>query len=231
MGALDALDMSLKLSKEEEAERLEAAQRRLLELRLDMAGLTRDDGRLGPPLCVLFEGVDASGKGGAIKRLVASLDPRHVRVAQFAAPDPRREAAPLSLAVRPRAAGLGRHGGARPVVVRARARRARRGLRDRRAVVARVHRDRRVRADARARGHAARQVLAAHLRRGAAQAVQGAREGPAEGMEADRRGLAQPREARRSTRRRSRTCSSTPTTSTRRGMWSRRTRSATRASR
>ena len=86
MGALDALDMSLKLSKAEEAERLEAAQSRLLELRLDMAGLTSPDGRLGPPLCVVFEGLDASGKGGAIKRLVTSLDPRHVRVAQFAAP-------------------------------------------------------------------------------------------------------------------------------------------------
>jgi len=35
---------------------------------------------------VLFEGWDASGKGGALKRLVASLDPRHVRVASFAAP-------------------------------------------------------------------------------------------------------------------------------------------------
>ena len=86
MTVLDTLDMSLKLSKEEESERLEAAQTRLLELRLDMAGLTRDDGRLGPPLCIVFEGVDASGKGGAIKRLVGRLDPRHVRVAQFAAP-------------------------------------------------------------------------------------------------------------------------------------------------
>jgi polyphosphate kinase 2 (PPK2 family) len=35
---------------------------------------------------VVFEGWDASGKGGAIKRLVSRLDPRHVRVAQFAAP-------------------------------------------------------------------------------------------------------------------------------------------------
>ena len=86
MTVLDTLDMSLKLSKEEEAERLEAAQKRLLELRLDMGGLTSKDGRLGPPLCLLFEGLDASGKGGAIKRLVASLDPRHVRVASFAAP-------------------------------------------------------------------------------------------------------------------------------------------------
>ena len=86
MGRLDGLDLSLKLSREEEAERLESAQTRLLELRLDMAGLTSKDGRLGPPLCILFEGWDASGKGGAIKRLVANLDPRHVRVAQFAAP-------------------------------------------------------------------------------------------------------------------------------------------------
>jgi polyphosphate kinase 2 (PPK2 family) len=39
-------------------------------------------------VCVLLEGWDASGKGGAIKRLVAPLDPRHVRVAQFSAPTP-----------------------------------------------------------------------------------------------------------------------------------------------
>ena len=37
-------------------------------------------------MCALLEGWDASGKGGAIKRLVAPLDLRHVRVAQFAAP-------------------------------------------------------------------------------------------------------------------------------------------------
>jgi polyphosphate kinase 2 (PPK2 family) len=85
MGRLGAADLSLKLSKDEEAERLEKAQHRLLELRLEMGGLT-SGGRLGPPLCILFEGWDASGKGGAIKRLVANLDPRHVRVAQFAAP-------------------------------------------------------------------------------------------------------------------------------------------------
>jgi polyphosphate kinase 2 (PPK2 family) len=85
MGRLDQLDLSLKLSREEEASRLAAAQARMLELRLTLAGLV-GDGRLGPPVCVLFEGWDASGKGGAIRRLVAPLDPRHVRVAQFAAP-------------------------------------------------------------------------------------------------------------------------------------------------
>jgi polyphosphate kinase 2 (PPK2 family) len=85
MGRLDELDLSLSLSRTEEADRLSAAQERLLELRLHLAGLI-GDGRLGPPVCVLFEGWDASGKGGAIKRLVAELDARHVRVAQFAAP-------------------------------------------------------------------------------------------------------------------------------------------------
>jgi polyphosphate kinase 2 (PPK2 family) len=85
MGRLDELDLSQKLSREEEASRLAAAQARLLELRLTLGGLV-GDGRLGPPVCVLFEGWDASGKGGAIRRLVAPLDPRHVRVAQFAAP-------------------------------------------------------------------------------------------------------------------------------------------------
>jgi len=85
MGRLDELDLTLSLTRKEEAERLMAAQARLLQLRLQLGGLV-GDGRLGPPVLVLFEGWDASGKGGAIKRLVAPLDPRHVRVAQFAAP-------------------------------------------------------------------------------------------------------------------------------------------------
>jgi len=85
MGALDELDLSLKLSKEEEAKRLRIAWTRLTQLRLTLGGLI-GSGELGPPVCVAFEGSDASGKGGAIKRLVAPLDPRHVRVVQFAAP-------------------------------------------------------------------------------------------------------------------------------------------------
>ena len=127
MGALDELDLSLRLSREEEAERLEAAQHRLLAVRLRLGGLIGDG--LGPPLCVLLEGWDASGKGGAIKRLVAPLDPRHVRVKQFAAPTPDEKRHHWLAALLARAAGLGRHGRARPLVVRARAGRARRGLR------------------------------------------------------------------------------------------------------
>jgi AMP-polyphosphate phosphotransferase len=85
MGRLDELDLSLKHSPQQEAERLERAQLRLATLRLTLGGLI-GDGDLGQPVCVLFEGWDASGKGGAIKRLVAPLDPRHVRVASFSAP-------------------------------------------------------------------------------------------------------------------------------------------------
>jgi polyphosphate kinase 2 (PPK2 family) len=85
MGLLDELDLSKSLTRKEEARALDRAWERLSELRLTLGGQLGGRG-LGPPVCVLFEGWDASGKGGAIKRLVAQIDPRHVRVVQFAAP-------------------------------------------------------------------------------------------------------------------------------------------------
>src|SRR6476659_10094061 len=85
MGRLDEVDLTLKLNREEEAQGLKEQGERLAQLRLTLGGLIGEC-RLGPPLVVVFEGWDASGKGGAIKRLVAPLDPRHVRVAQFGAP-------------------------------------------------------------------------------------------------------------------------------------------------
>src|SRR3954470_11155245 len=108
MGRLDEVDLSQKVSRKEQDKRLEAAQERLEALRLPLGGPIGDgrpeaaqerlealrlqlagligDGRLGPPVLIMFEGWDASGKGGAIKRLVARLDHRHVRVASFSAP-------------------------------------------------------------------------------------------------------------------------------------------------
>ena len=87
MGRLDELDLSLSLSKSDYRDRLEAAQQRLTALRLALGGkLPGYEGRLGPALAIVLEGMDASGKGGALKRLVAELDPRHVRVAQYSAP-------------------------------------------------------------------------------------------------------------------------------------------------
>jgi polyphosphate kinase 2 (PPK2 family) len=87
VGRLDELDMSLSLPTSEYGERLEAAQERLTALRLALGGkLPGYEGRLGPALAVVFEGWDASGKGGALKRLVEPLDPRHVRATSYVAP-------------------------------------------------------------------------------------------------------------------------------------------------
>jgi polyphosphate kinase 2 (PPK2 family) len=85
MSRLGSAAAPVDLSRKKATQRLEAAQQRLLRLRLLLGGQIGEQ-RIGPPLCVVFEGWDASGKGGAIKRLVAPLDPRHVRVSQFAAP-------------------------------------------------------------------------------------------------------------------------------------------------
>ena len=90
MGRLDEVDLTLSLSRKEEERELRACGERLAQLRLTLGGLIGER-RLGPPLIVVFEGWDAAGKGGAIKRLVAPLDPRHVRVAQFAAPTPEEK--------------------------------------------------------------------------------------------------------------------------------------------
>ncbi|MDI6103479.1 UDP-galactose-lipid carrier transferase [Actinoplanes sp. NEAU-A12] len=85
MGHLGSANPPIEISKKKAEQRLEAAQQRLLRLRLILGGQIGEK-QIGPPLCVVFEGWDASGKGGAIKRLVGPLDPRHVRVSQFAAP-------------------------------------------------------------------------------------------------------------------------------------------------
>ena len=85
MNRLADVDLTASLDKKDAKQQLAAAQERLTHLRLLLGGQI-GSGELGPPLLVLFEGWDASGKGGAIQRLVEPLDSRHVRVAQFAAP-------------------------------------------------------------------------------------------------------------------------------------------------
>jgi polyphosphate kinase 2 (PPK2 family) len=85
MSRLAKVDLDTKLKKSEAKEELARVQERLVHLRLLLGGQIGPR-EIGPPLLVLFEGWDASGKGGAIKRLVDQLDPRHARVAQFAAP-------------------------------------------------------------------------------------------------------------------------------------------------
>ncbi len=82
---VDAIDLTASLSREESERRVALAQRRLEHLRLTTAGLLGSPAR-GPGLLVLFEGFDAAGKGGVIRRLTQGLDPRHVLVVPIAAP-------------------------------------------------------------------------------------------------------------------------------------------------
>jgi AMP-polyphosphate phosphotransferase len=72
--SLASLDLGQRLNDEKTYQRqLEAAQIAMLEIQQDF----RVSGRRG---IVVFEGWDAGGKGGAIQRLTAKLDPRWVRV-------------------------------------------------------------------------------------------------------------------------------------------------------
>lgn len=88
MGRLDTIEMDARLKKREYKERLAAAQQRFLELRLHLGGQTNDD-KIGPGLLIVMEGSDAGGKGGAIRRIVERLDPRHYSVYTYAAPNSR----------------------------------------------------------------------------------------------------------------------------------------------
>ncbi|MGB0111790.1 MAG: UDP-galactose-lipid carrier transferase [Ilumatobacteraceae bacterium] len=90
MGRLDDIDLSARLSSDEYEKRLAKAQERFLELRLLLGGQI-GDGEIGPGLLVVMEGSDAGGKGGAIKRIVERLDPRHYSVYTYAKPNTREK--------------------------------------------------------------------------------------------------------------------------------------------
>jgi len=76
---LEKLDMTKKLGKKEYEEEIESAQSRLRQLQFKMYK------KKVPVLCV-FEGWDAAGKGGTIKRVTEMLDPRGFTVSSYAAP-------------------------------------------------------------------------------------------------------------------------------------------------
>ncbi len=77
---LAKVDLSLELDKDEYKQRLRQAQVELLKLQLSIH-------QANIPVLVLFEGWDAAGKGGAIKRLTDILDPRSYKVRAFSAPN------------------------------------------------------------------------------------------------------------------------------------------------
>ncbi|MGC1332965.1 polyphosphate:AMP phosphotransferase [Pseudomonas sp.] len=76
---LGSLDLSKHLSKDDYHEQLTAEQARL-------AGLLRDKRMRRHALVAAFEGNDAAGKGGAIRRVCAALDPRQYNIVPIAAP-------------------------------------------------------------------------------------------------------------------------------------------------
>ena len=79
-GVLSGIDLSKCLTEEEYKTRLKKLQKRLAELHSELY-------RLRIPVVIGFEGWDAGGKGGAIKRLTSNLDPRGYRVNPTAAPN------------------------------------------------------------------------------------------------------------------------------------------------
>ena len=75
----DNLDLSVSTSKKD-------YRREHMELRARLGELGRRALEQGQSMVLVFEGPDAAGKGGAIRRTVGSLDARQYRVYQFAAP-------------------------------------------------------------------------------------------------------------------------------------------------
>ena len=76
---LSSLDMSLKLQKSVYKKQLQECQARLNQLH-------RKALKKKISTILLFEGPDAAGKGGAIRRITAALDARHYQVIPIAAP-------------------------------------------------------------------------------------------------------------------------------------------------
>jgi polyphosphate:AMP phosphotransferase len=83
----DKLDMSQKLSKKEYHKQLDKYQGQLNLL-------TRDPRFKELSLMAVFEGSDAVGKGGAIRRISAALDARYYRIIPIAAPTDEERAHP-----------------------------------------------------------------------------------------------------------------------------------------
>ena len=86
-GLLASLDMTQALSKDDYKEQLATEQARL-------AGLMRDKRMRKHALIAAFEGNDAAGKGGAIRRVTGALDPRQYRIVPVAAPSEEERAQP-----------------------------------------------------------------------------------------------------------------------------------------
>ena len=79
-GVLSGVDLSLSIDKEEYKQQVDKLQKKREYLHSEIY-------RLRIPVVIGFEGWDAAGKGGAIKRLTSHLDPRGYKVNPTAAPN------------------------------------------------------------------------------------------------------------------------------------------------
>ncbi|MDD5304902.1 MAG: polyphosphate:AMP phosphotransferase [Elusimicrobia bacterium] len=86
VSVLSRLDLTKRLA-DDHAKKFEKQQTRVALL----SRLLRDEGR---SLICAFEGVDAAGKGGAIRRLLGAIDVRNARVMAVAAPTDEERAHP-----------------------------------------------------------------------------------------------------------------------------------------
>ena len=77
---LDKVDLSASLEREEYREKLQPLQERMRELEHEIY-------RRRVPVVVVYQGWDAAGKGGNIRRLVQRLDPRGYEVVSIGAPN------------------------------------------------------------------------------------------------------------------------------------------------
>ncbi|WP_035060085.1 polyphosphate:AMP phosphotransferase [Andreprevotia chitinilytica] len=84
---LDTLKLGHALTKDAHKAKLELLQGRL-------NGLVRDPRFAKHAVVAVFEGMDAAGKGGAIRRVTAALDARQYRVVPIAAPSDEERAQP-----------------------------------------------------------------------------------------------------------------------------------------
>lgn len=84
-GIISKLNLKLALTEKQYAKELVRWQSRLRELQ-------RDVQKKDVAVVVMYEGMDAAGKGGNIKRLTDSLDPRGYTVVPIAAPTPEEKA-------------------------------------------------------------------------------------------------------------------------------------------
>ncbi len=187
---LETLDLTRTLAREDYVREVTRRQIQLRELGYQVYLQKR-------PVIILFEGWDAAGKGGAIKRITEKLDPRGYVVYPISAPQGEDKTRHYlyrfwrRLPERGQIAIFDRSWYGRVLVERvegfAREEEWKRALQGDQLLRAPI---------ARFRNHPG-EVLDSHLPRGAAPPLRGAQDHRLQSLEAHRRGLAQPREVGR----------------------------------